>query len=158
MNWLDIVIIIALILSLIGGLKAGLIASIFSIIGFVAGIFLAGQYYLPFANWMSIIPSETAARIIAFVIILAAVIVVATLIGKIVTWLLDKTVILGWVNHLGGAVLGVVMGTFFIAVALAVYVRFFGIPDAITGSFLASQFLDKLSGVINVLPNEFQVV
>ena len=79
MNWLDIVIIIALLVSAVGGFMSGLIRSLFSLAGLIIGIILAGHYYTALAGYLTFISDQNAARIAAFVIILLAVGIVATI-------------------------------------------------------------------------------
>ncbi len=157
MNWLDIVIIIVLVGSVFAGWKNGLIRSVISLIGLVVGIKLAGIYYIDLAGRLSFISGGTAARVVAFLLIFAAVMAVALLLG----WILTKVVAsltLGWLNGLGGMVFGLLMGALTVSVLLAVWVRFFGINTAISGSGLASFLVNQLSAFTALLPSEFDVI
>ena len=69
-----------------------------------------------------------------------------------------ETILLGWVNRLGGAVLGLILGAIFCGALLAMWVKFQGIGDTILDSALASFLLDKFPIVMGLLPSEFDSV
>jgi membrane protein required for colicin V production len=157
MNWLDIIIIVILVGSAFAGWRTGLIRSLLSLIGLVVGIKLAGFYYLSLAPRLNFIPDERAARIVAFVIVLAIVMLAALILG----WLFTKIVsalTLGWLNGLGGMVFGLGMGAISLGAILAIWVRFFGINQAISDSGLARLLTDQLSVLLALLPSEFDVI
>jgi len=64
---------------------------------------------------------------------------------------------LGWVDHLGGAVFGVVAGAILWGALLAIWVKFFG-AGPVTESFLAAVLLDKFPLVLALLPSEFDAI
>jgi membrane protein required for colicin V production len=157
MNWLDIIIIIILIVSAIGGLSTGLIKSLFTLAGLIAGVVLAGHFYVSFSQLFGFVNNETGARIIAFIIIFLLVMIVATILGVIFTNLVSA-VLLGWLNRLLGAVLGVIIGAIFIAAILAIIVKMAGPNSVITGSFIAQFLLDRFPVVLGLLPPGFDMI
>ena len=157
MNWLDIVIIVILVGSAFGGWRTGLIKSLLSLVGLMVGIKLAGMYYLSLAESLSFVPDEKAARIVAFVIILAIVMLAALILGSVLTKVVS-TLTLGWLNGLGGMVFGLGMGVISLGALLAIWVRFFGINQAISDSGLASLLINQLSVFLALLPSEFDVI
>lgn len=157
MNWLDIVIIVVVAASALGGLIIGLISAAFSLAGIIVGIILAGRYYLPFSQQLGFIPSESAARIVAFAIILVGVLLIAMLLAFVLRRLLSA-IKLGWLDRLGGAVLGLFTGTLVCAALLAMWANFAGAGATITGSALASLMLDNFPVVLGLLPDEFDAV
>src|ERR1035437_2057742 len=133
MNWLDIVILIMLVISLFIGLKAGLIEMGISLAGLILGMFLAGNYYQMLANRLTFISSGKAAQIVAYIAILIVVMIVAA----IVAWILSKIVsalMLGWLNHLGGAIVGLIMASIFIGAILAIWAKYGNGGDIISNS------------------------
>jgi membrane protein required for colicin V production len=153
MNWLDIVIIIILAISVLIGVKTGLVKMILSIAGLILGIYLAGMFYLQFADVLGFLP-RTAAEIAAFVIIVIVVMIIAA----IVAYFLDKllhAILLGWLNHLLGGIGGLVLGGIVVAMALVLWAKYAGGSDAISGSALGSFLVDKLPLVLNLLPADF---
>jgi membrane protein required for colicin V production len=156
MNWLDIVIIIALLVVVFGGLKNGLIKGVVILAGLIVGIVLAGQYYKPFAE---ILPfgQEGWVDIAAFVIILLAVMVVAMIAARLLRGVL-KVIMLGWLDQLGGAVFGLIMAAFSWGAILAIWVQFLGPNDIVSGSVLAGFLLDIFPFILALLPEEFNAI
>ncbi len=154
MNWLDIIIAVLLVVSVIGGIKSGLIRMVISLAGMLLGIWLAGHYYQALGDKLTFISSDKGASIAAYVIILIAV----TIVAGIIAWLLTKIISatpLGWLNRIGGAVLGLLSSAVFIGAILAIWAKYGGGGDTIGGSALASFLLDKFPLVLALLPGEF---
>ena len=157
MNWLDIVIIVAIAIAILIGLRIGIIKAILSLAGLIVGVILAGRYYDPFYHQLSFIPYENAAKVVAFAIILIGVMVIAGVLASLLKWA-ASAIMLGWVNRLGGAVFGLVLGAIFCGALLAIWVKFFDITAAISESNLAAILLDRLPMVLALLPDEFDAV
>ncbi len=154
MNWLDIVIAVILVVSLFVGLRRGLITTIVSFAGLLLGIFLAGRYHHTLADRLSFIHSPQGASIGAYVIILVLVLIVAGLIAWIVTKIVSATP-LGWINRVGGAVVGLVTAGVFVGAILAIWAKYGSGGSIISGSLLGTFLLDKFPLVLAVLPGEF---
>jgi membrane protein required for colicin V production len=157
MNWLDIVIVILLLVSAISGFANGLIKSIFSLVGLIVGIFLAGHFYVALSEHLTFISNENAARIVAFIIIFLAVAIVAGILGAILTKIISA-ILLGWLNRLGGAVFGVVLGGIFIGLILAIWVKYAGGSGVVSGSAIAPILLDRIPVILALLPKEFDTI
>ncbi len=157
MNWVDIVIAIFIILSILGGVKSGLIKSILSLAGLIVGILLAGRFYLPLSERLTFIPQESIARIVAFALIVILVMVVGGVLGVLLSKA-ASTLALGWLNRLGGAVFGFLTGALVVAAVLAAWTKFFGAGDAISESILAPILLDYFPDVLALLPDEFDSI
>ena len=67
MNWLDIVIIVVLALSVLSGLVRGFIRTVLGLAGLILGIYLAGRYYVAFGNWLPIANTSTADKLLGAV-------------------------------------------------------------------------------------------
>jgi membrane protein required for colicin V production len=156
MNWLDIVIIIALIIPIFLGLFVGFIKTVLSLVGMIVGVVLASNFYQGLAGMLTFISNRSIANIVAFIIILAAVILVATLVAIFLRAILRATK-LGWLDRIAGAVLGFLTGAILISAILAGIVKFFG-EGLVTESILAGVLLDKLPLVLGLLPGEFDVI
>lgn len=157
MNWLDIVIIVILVGSVIGGLRNGLIRSVSALAGLIIGVVLAGRFYVALGERLSAVLQDNIAKVLAFIIILCAVIVIAAILGAILTKA-ASALVLGWLNHLGGGVFGLVMGGIVCAALLAIWVKFMGIASFITGSTIAPVLLDRFPVILALLPEEFDSV
>lgn len=157
MNWLDIVILVIIVGTAFMGLKVGLIKGVLSLIGLIGSIILAGRYYSPLSERLTFIPQIQVAEAIAFIIILAGVMiitgVVAALLGRVASALA-----LGWLNHLGGVVFGLMMGATVCAALLAIWVKFFGLSDTIRQSGIATLLLGRFPAILALLPKEFGAI
>ncbi len=157
MNGLDIGIIVVIAISLSIGLKAGIIKIALSLAGVIVGIILAGRYSIPLANQLTFITSEEIAKIVAFAIILLGVMLVAAVLASVLKWT-ASVVMLGWVNRLGGAAFGLVLGAILCGALLAIWVKFLGIQSVIAESGLAKILLDRFPVVLALLPDEFDTI
>ena len=156
MNWLDILIIVTLVVSFIGGLGTGLLRGVMSLAGLIVGIILAGKYYPTVAGWLGFIPSEDIANVVGFILILSLVMIIAGILGQILKSV-ASAIMLGWLDRLGGAVLGLFMGFISWSIFLALWAKFFG-GDWIAHSALAQVMLDKFPLILSFLPTEFDAV
>jgi len=157
MNWLDIVIIVAVAISTFLGLRMGIIKAVLSLAGVIVGVILAGRFYVPLSEQLAFIPGEKVAEIVAFAIILIGVMVIAAVLASLLKWA-ASVVMLGWVNRLGGAAFGLVLGAIFCAALLATWVKWLGATSIITESIVAAILLDKFPLVLALLPDEFDVI
>jgi len=157
MNWLDIVILVALAIAVVIGLKEGLIKAVLLLVGIIVGVILAGQFSAALGERLTFISSESVAKGVAFAIIMIAVLVVAAIVAGLLTWA-ARLVMLGWINRLGGAILGLFLGAFFCGALLAMWVHFLGTAEVVTESVIATVLLDRLPIVLGLLPGEFDNV
>ncbi len=153
MNWLDVVILLALLASTIVGLLQGLISTLASLVGTIVGVLLASRFYEQVAGLLPFISNRGIANIIAFVIILLAVIIVAALIGSALKAVITA-IKLGCVDRALGGVLGLFLGIVFISALLAGYAKFFG-EASVSDSSVARILLDRFPIVMGLLPSQF---
>ena len=157
MNWLDIVILALIVIPTLIGLKVGIIKAVLSVVGVIVGVILAGRYYVAFAEHLTFISQPSLAKIAAFAIILIGVMIIAAVLASLIKWAVSA-VMLGWVNRIGGAVLGLVLGAILCGAALALWVNVFGAGETITNSGLAAFLLKHFPVVLGLLPGEFDSV
>ena len=157
MSWIDIAVIVLIGIATLVGFKSGIIKAVLTLAGVIVGVILAGRFYAALAENLTFIPQETLARVVAFAIILVLVILIASIIAGVLKWL-ASIVLLGWVNRLGGALLGLIMGAIFCGALLAIWTKFLGISDPIAESALATFLLDGFPMVLALLPGEFDSV
>ena len=158
MSWLDIVLVVVLAVGAFLGLRMGIIKAVLSLAGVIVGVVLAGQYYIALADVLPFF-SETssAAKIVAFAIILIGVMVIAIVLARLLKWA-ASVVMLNWVNQLGGAVFGLMLGAIFCGALLAIWVKWLGAGDVITESMIAPVLLDKFPLILALLPDEFDAI
>jgi len=157
MNWLDIILIVILAISVFGGLRNGLIKGVLGLAGIIVGVVLAGMYYVTLAGSLTFIPHEGAAKLTAFAIIFIVVLVIAGVVGTILSKL-ASAIMLGWLNRLLGGVLGLVIGGVFCGALLATWARFLGTGGIVEDSALAGFLLNSFPLVLALLPGEFDSV
>ena len=157
MNWLDIVITVVIAITVLLGLKMGIIKAVLSLAGVIVGVILAGRFYIPLSEQLTFISQPTLAKVAAFAIILIGVMVIAGVLAMLLKWA-ASVMMLGWVNRLGGAVFGLLLGAIACGALLAAWVNFFGIAGMITESILASVLLNYFPLVLSLLPDEFDTV
>ena len=156
MNWLDIVILVPIAISTFVGFGKGLIKMVFSLVGIILGVILAGQFYDTVGSWFSFFGNEDVANILGFILILGVVMVMAELLARFLRGMIS-IVLLGWVDRLAGATLGALIGVIFVSAGLAIWAQFFG-SDAIADSAISSFLLDKFPLVLGLLPAEFDSI
>jgi membrane protein required for colicin V production len=140
------------------GWKFGLIRSVLGGVALIIGIVLASRFYLQLANSVfDRVFQQNVAIVLSFVVIF--VFVFGTM--AIVIVRLDNLVtasILNWVNKLGGAVFGLLIGGIILGALLVIITKFFGDQDFITESAIASFLVNKFPLVMVILPNSFNGV
>ncbi len=158
MSWLDLVLVVVLVVGAFLGLRMGIIKAILSLAGVIVGVVLAGRYYIALADVLPFF-SETSdvVKIVSFAIILIVVMVIAAVAARFLKWA-ASVMMLGWVNYLGGAVLGLILGAIFCGALLAIWVKWLGAGDVITESIIAPVLLDKFPMVLGLLPDEFDAI
>lgn len=154
MNWLDIVIIVVALIGAFIGLWKGLISIVMTLVGLIVGIILAGHYYDDLAVHLTLIPNEILAKIVAFLIILIGIMVIASLLAHLFK-IAASAVMLGWVNRIGGAIFGIVLGLLLCSAVLAIWANLVGTGGAISESILARVLLDYFPLILALLPDEF---
>ncbi len=157
MNWLDIVIIVAIGIATFIGLRKGIIKAVLSLAGLVVGVVLAGRYYIPFSEQLVFIPQAGLAKVAAFAIIFIGVMVIATVLARLLKRA-ASAIMLGWANRLGGGILGFVLGAIFCGAFLAMWVKFLGMTGAIAESTIVPILLDRFPRVLALLPEEFDAI
>ena len=157
MNWLDIIILILVVVATVIGLKIGLIKALLSLAGVVVGVILAGRYYSGVAEHLTFISQPSIAKIAAFAIILIVVMIIAAVLASLIKWAISA-MMLGWVNRLGGAVFGLVLGMIFCGALLTIWVKYVGISGLVHESALADLLLNSFPLVLALLPAEFDSI
>jgi membrane protein required for colicin V production len=118
MNWVDFVIIGLISISALVGLARGLIREVLSVAVWASALLLAWIYFPKLeghlAPWMD---AGTIRMAAAFLILVLVVLVVGTLIGHLLTLLVEKTGLTGTDRLLGG-LFGAVRGALLIAMSV----------------------------------------
>ncbi len=159
MNWLDIVILVTTGIAALMGYRTGVIKGFLNIIGIIVGVVLAGQIGDNVGDKMTFIDNLDGAKIAGYAVVFGAVFIGALILASVLRKLLDF-ILLGWVDNLGGAALGVgafaIAWTGVIAAAGSFPVGF--LNDAVEESSIAPDLADKVPFVLDLLPEEYSDV
>jgi membrane protein required for colicin V production len=156
-NWLDAVIVIVIVWFTFAAFRAGIIREVVGVIALVVGVLAAGYYYDDLAeNVLLVIDDDTAANVIAFIVLFGAV----ALGGQLAAFLLKRMASLfslGWADHLAGAAFGLLKGLILVEVFLILFTTYpyLGLGGAVRGSAIAPLFLDGGPVLLKLLPGEF---
>ena len=138
MNWIDIIALIAILLVAYQGYKMGLIRAAFMIIGVFLAMLLAAQISGPVSGWLTdSVKSDAVATVIAYAIVGGAIFAGSLILGNLLSKML-KTLLLGWVDKLGGLAAGAVAGFLIGGAFVAVLARL---------AFLVPESFDRFSPV-----------
>ena len=165
MNWVDVTILTAIIVSTLLGLFWGLLRQVAATFGLVLAIFLAGGNYKAVAGFLhpaeggGLIADPNMANIVAFVLIVIGVSLAIGIVASVLRTVLGL-LFLGWIDNLLGAVLGLFQMLLLMAVITFVATVFYvpGLSDAIHTSVLAPFIARPFSFVLDWLPPEFGLV
>jgi membrane protein required for colicin V production len=156
MNLFDCFLIAVLTYSTIVAFVRGIILELFSLGGLIAGILLASWNYKHVATLPgSLITAPATAEIVAFFLIIIAVMVLSTLLGKT----LNRTahaIGLGFFDRLLGALFGFGRGCLFGVAILMAIAAFLPHSAWIANSQLSSYFLAGAHAVSFVVPHDLQ--
>lgn len=141
MAFVDWLILLVLLISVLSAAKSGLIVQIFSLAGLILGLLLASWDYQRVMPWMSVwIHSLPLAEALSFTAVALAVMIAAGLAGRIVRWS-AKSIGLGWVDRIAGAAFGLVKGCALVTIALMVMAAFWPAATWFRQSRFAPGFL-----------------
>jgi membrane protein required for colicin V production len=115
-HYLDIIILVLIIASAVEGGFHGFVYEVFSLLGLIAGFFLAIQFHGFLAAQIDFIPIPLwLLKIVAFLLIVIASNIIFRLAGKSLRFLLRK-VFMGWFDHAAGVIFGLVRGVIVVLV------------------------------------------
>jgi membrane protein required for colicin V production len=141
-------------LSVLMAFLHGFFVEVCALVGLVAGVIVAGQYYLQVApNAGRLVHEPAAAKALAFLLIAFAVMLAAAIVGRVLRWILRR-VGLGWADRLAGGVFGLVKGYVLVALAVAAIAAFFPHEPWLEQSELVQYFLPGAHGSATVLPRD----
>ena len=146
--------------SAVYSLQRGVLRPALGLVGFVTGIYCALSYYDRLAEILGTYLSlASLARLISFVLILIAVLVVFGVLASAAHRAL-KALGLAWADHLAGILVGLAAGVFFSICFLLVLVRIPvpSIDGAIGPSTAAALIFKMLPHLIKLLPGGLPII
>ena len=157
MNWLDIAIIIIIVAFVVTAYRAGLTREVITLISVIIGIIIAGQLYDNLTTDVLVFMDDRdGADAVSFLVLFGAV----YLFGQILAYTLKtgaSLLMLGWANHIGGAVFGLLKALIVIEVLLIVFAAYpeLKMDGPVAGSELAPYFIEDVDWVQWILPGNF---
>jgi membrane protein required for colicin V production len=157
MNWLDVVVILMLVGFTLAAYSSGLIREVITLVAVVAGILIAGALYERLATDVLVfIDDVDAAHAIAFLSLFGGV----YLLGQIGAYVLKTgaaLLMLGPLDHLGGAVFGFVKGVVVVEMLLIVFAAYpsLALDGAVNNSLIARHLVDDFAFLLHILPSNF---
>ncbi len=156
-NSLDTAIIIIMLLCVLYGYFKGFFAEIFSIIGLLVSIVMAGRYYDRLAvKLIAILRLKPLTDFAAFMLVLFGVMVFFALLRLVV----KKTAVgmdMGWADHLLGFILGAVKGLVFSSVVVFMIISIWGRDIALIRHSRTVPVICRISRVtVQLLPERLQ--
>jgi len=165
MAFFDLILLLILAGFVIFGIWFGLIHTLGSLVGVVAGAYLAGQYYTTVASWGAFIWGDgNGGNVIAFMIIL---VLVNRLVG-LLFYVLDRAFefiavipFLKSINRLAGGIFGLVEGAITIGLVIFMLARYpIGgwLADQLAASTVASRLVNFINFLTPLLPEALNTV
>lgn len=158
MNWVDLLIVAIIAWTTFRAFTTGLVRELVTLLGLVAGLLLAGAFYNNLADNLAFLIDDTTTRqLISFGAIFAGTAIAGQVLGAI----LKQTaglLLLGPLDHLGGALFGFAKGLLLVEVmliAISVFPAQASVARGVDDSTLAPLFLDHLPVAQLGLPGEF---
>ena len=157
---LDLILVLIIFFFTVSGFWFGLIMTLGSLVGTVAGVLVAGQYFEAFAAKLIGLAMGNAgvAKVFAFVLIF---LLVSRLVG-LIFWVINKIFnliaiipFLKSLNRIGGGVLGFAEGVVFLGIALVIAAKYVTVPwfvDAILASKVAAWLMKYGNILVPLLP------
>jgi membrane protein required for colicin V production len=139
-TWVDLVIVIFMVASVLGGLQQGFFRSVCSLGGLVLGLVLAAWNYAHVAALLRpYVHIETVADTIGFLLIALLVMALAGVLGSVLAKTLHQLG-LGCLDRLAGGVFGLLQGALLVTLCILVAVAFFPTAHWLTEGKLPRQF------------------
>ena len=159
MIWVNILAVLALFFSFIGGLKEGAVKNFFSLIALIIAIPIAGLSHRLLATILSFLPGEDWKNFVGFFIALVLISIVLHFIFLLPRKFIQKAWNKGVIFRLiGGAlnIFGAAIGMVVFTLLVQAYPIFGWLEQAVTGSSVLTWLVVHLSFVQAMLPEVFQ--
>jgi membrane protein required for colicin V production len=154
-NWLDIVLGIIILISVIFGIKKGLARTAIGLGAVILGVFCALWFHGMVGAHLTFIGSRSIANMVAFFLVFLAVVIAGSLIAVLVDRLL-RLARLSWLNRLLGGGFGLLRGALIGAVVVMAVMAFTPqpAPGSVTHSRLTPYVIDTARVLTAAAPYE----
>jgi len=116
---IDLFFLAMMAMAVFNGLRNGLIMAVFSLVGWILGLYAAFKFSDLAANYLkeSLELSPRVLYIISFILVFSAVLLIVNLGGKLVEKMVQLT-LMGWLNRIGGIFFYVLLYTLIFSVII----------------------------------------
>ena len=137
----DWVILAILLFNAVQAARRGIFVEAFALGGIVVGVGVASWNYTRVLPWfLRWIHTTALAEAASFLTIVAAIMLVAAIIGRAIRWSV-RTIGLGWADRFLGALFGLVKGAVLVTLGAMLLVAFWPASRVLHGSRLAPYFV-----------------
>ncbi len=157
MHWIDLVIVGVIAWTAFAAFRSGLIREVIPFASVILGAILASRFYDNLAGDIDfVVDHEPTRKFIAFVAIFVGIVVV----GHIASMVLKTAatlLMLGPLDHVGGAVFGFLKGLLFVEILVFAATSFpvaDGVTKAMDDSAFASFFVERIPLMKSLMPGE----
>ena len=148
MATLDIILLICFLPGIIRGISKGFLEQALSLVGIVLSVWAAFKFSALVCGWLKpyLSLSETTLNVVAFALILIAVCIVVLLVAKLLTKVLEMSM-LGWLDKILGLVFALVVNGLLLGVFVILFdtlnLKFgFVKPEVLDGSVVYTTLRD----------------
>ena len=148
MATLDIILLICFIPGIIRGISKGFLEQALSLVGIVLSVWAAFKFSALVCDWLKpyLSLSETTLSVVAFALILVAVCLVVLIVAKLLTKVLEMSM-LGWLDKILGLVFALVVNALLLGVFIILFdtlnLKFgFVKPEVLDGSVVYTTLRD----------------
>ena len=148
MATLDIILLICFIPGIIRGISKGFLEQALSLVGIVLSVWAAFKFSALVCDWLKpyLSLSETTLNVVAFALILVAVCLVVLIVAKLLTKVLEMSM-LGWLDKILGLVFALVVNGLLLGVFVILFdtlnLKFgFVKPEVLDGSIVYTTLRD----------------
>ncbi|MGH9432318.1 MAG: CvpA family protein, partial [Terriglobia bacterium] len=155
-NWLDWVLAVVVIVSVVSAVRKGIIGEIVSLATLIVGLIVAAAFYTRAAVWFQdFAKSKDVALALGFLLLFLGVLAAGALIAWVVQKLVKKAG-LQWFDRFMGAIFGLVRGIVIDCVILMVMMAFAIKTQAVSRSALAPYVSTGARGLALVMPRDLR--
>ncbi len=155
-NWLDILLLVILAASILGGLAKGFARTGLGLMALLLGLFCGLWFYRMPANWLrEYLSSQQLANLIGFLIILTGFILAGALLGALLSRVL-KAAQLSWLDRLAGGAFGALQGVLLAAALITAFIAFApkAPPNSVANSRVAPYVVHAARAIVAAAPRE----
>lgn len=154
MGWVDVTIIVIIVASALFGLARGLIVEVATILGAVAGLYVAKQNFSTATNFLALFfHRDQRLRVIAFIVVFCLVWLLIVLVAEGIRGVLRFTPF-GLLDRLGGLLLGAALAVLVVEALLLLvsHVHDPALHSAIRASRVAGPLKHEIPGLRSLVP------